>query len=332
MRSIPVLLALLASTALPAAAAAQVPVGPTGPTGPTAPAAAPATGKLALAAERVGRTRTVLAGAGWRVRGTLTPFVAGQKATVTFKRGGKALKTKAVTLRASKSGRSGTFLVSYAGKGAGRVSVVAAHAATAELAAVTSRTTAVDVLPSRVTSRSGSASVRMLQQRLARLGYVVGKRGSFDGRTQRAVLAFRKNAGMARTSSASRTVLARLARGQGGFRVKYPSHGRHVEADISKQVVALIGAGGRVERIYPTSSGAPGTPTILGSFRIYRKDYGTNALGMVDAAYFIRGYAIHGYNSVPTYNASHGCLRVPVPDARSISNWVRYGTRVDTYR
>ncbi len=89
---------------------------------------------------------------------------------------------------------------------------------------------------------------------------------------------------------------------------------------------------GRSSAIYPTSTGAPATPTILGSFRVYRKDFGTNSLGMVHSSYFIRGYAIHGYRSVPAYNASHGCLRVPVPDALSIWRWVRYGTRVDTYR
>ena len=43
------------------------------------------------------------------------------------------------------------------------------------------------------------------------------------------------------------------------------------------------------------------------------------------SSYFIRGYAIHGYASVPPYNASHGCLRVPVPNARSIYDWLRIG-------
>ena len=52
---------------------------------------------------------------------------------------------------------------------------------------------------------------------------------------------------------------------------------------------------------------------------------------MVHSSYFIRGYAIHGYASVPPYPASHGCLRVPVPDAASIFAWVRHGTIVDTY-
>jgi lipoprotein-anchoring transpeptidase ErfK/SrfK len=52
---------------------------------------------------------------------------------------------------------------------------------------------------------------------------------------------------------------------------------------------------------------------------------------MVDSNYFIRGYAIHGYAEVPTYAASHGCLRVPIPDAAGIYGWVREGTPVDVY-
>ena len=80
-----------------------------------------------------------------------------------------------------------------------------------------------------------------------------------------------------------------------------------------------------------TSSGAPATPTIRGSFRVYRKDPGTNAKGMIHSSYFIRGYAIHGFVSVPVYPASHGCLRVPPAEALSIYNWVRIGTPVDVY-
>lgn len=188
----------------------------------------------------------------------------------------------------------------------------------------------LEVLPRRVGPSSGARSVRALQRALAAKGYVVGEPGTFDARTARAVLAFRKVTEMARTSIADLAVMRKLARGGGTFVVRFPKHGRHVEADISRQVVALIN-GSKVERIYPTSTGAPATPTILGSFRVYRKDPGTNALGMVHSAYFIRGYAIHGFASVPTYNASHGCLRVPVPDSLSIFNWVQYGTRVDTY-
>jgi lipoprotein-anchoring transpeptidase ErfK/SrfK len=52
---------------------------------------------------------------------------------------------------------------------------------------------------------------------------------------------------------------------------------------------------------------------------------------MVFASYFTGGYAIHGYASVPVFPASHGCLRVPVPDAVPIFDWVSFGDRVDVY-
>jgi lipoprotein-anchoring transpeptidase ErfK/SrfK len=144
------------------------------------------------------------------------------------------------------------------------------------------------------------------------------------------VLAFRKVTGMARTSSASKQVMSKIAVGGGTFRMRFRNHGRHIEADLSRQVLVLID-GGKVRRIYPMSSGKPSTPTVVGSFRVYSKTPGTNAKGMVDSSYFIRGYAVHGYPSVPIYAASHGCLRVPIPEARSIFNWVVIGTPVDVY-
>jgi lipoprotein-anchoring transpeptidase ErfK/SrfK len=79
------------------------------------------------------------------------------------------------------------------------------------------------------------------------------------------------------------------------------------------------------------SSGKPSTPTVIGRFRVYTKEFGTNTHGMVDSSYFIRGYAIHGYAEVPTYAASHGCLRVPIPNAAAIYGWVTLGMPVDVY-
>jgi peptidoglycan hydrolase-like protein with peptidoglycan-binding domain len=329
-----------------AVAGAQTPTVPppapapvaTAPAPPPAPAPAPvpppaqAQAKLRLQAERVGAGGAVLAGAGWRVRGTVTPYVAGQQVTVRFYRGTKKLRARAVTVRPSSTGRSGTFLVGFSSGRSGSVTVRASHRATAELATVVARAVRVTVLPRYAAPGSSGAVVRLLQSRLAAMGYVVGRRGSYDGRTARAVQAFRKSTGLARTFVADKAVFAKLAAGAGRFKVRYPSHGRHVEADLSKQVLALIGAGGKVERIYPTSSGKPSTPTILGSFRFYSKTPGTNAKGMVDSNYFIRGYAIHGYADVPPYAASHGCLRVPVPDALPIFRWVRLGDRIDVYR
>jgi hypothetical protein len=174
-------------------------------------------------------------------------------------------------------------------------------------------------------------AVRLLQDDLARLRYSVPVSGRFDEATGRAVLAFRKVAGLERVESANAGVFQRLRQGAGRFHVRYRRDGNHVEADLSKQVLVEIERGGRVRRIYTMSSGKPSTPTVLGRFQVYSKTPGANSEGMVDSNYFIRGYAIHGYAEVPPYAASHGCLRIPIPDAPEVFAWVQLGYPVDVY-
>jgi peptidoglycan hydrolase-like protein with peptidoglycan-binding domain len=243
---------------------------------------------------------------------------------VTMHRRGRTIVAKNLTVRQGRT--AGQVLTGYAPKDTGQIEVRAVSGAVAAQAA------RIRVLPRHVSAGAKGRAVRSMQDRLRGLGYVIGRYGVNDGRTQRAVLAFRKVAGMARTMSADASFFRAMAAGKGRFKVRFPRHGRHVEGDISHQVLALVGPGGKVERIYPMSSGTGGTPTILGTYRVYRKDPGTNAKGMVASSYFIRGYAIHGYASVPTYNASHGCMRVPIPDAYPIFGWIRMGTIVDTYQ
>jgi peptidoglycan hydrolase-like protein with peptidoglycan-binding domain len=311
------------------AASGQEPSTPAPPPAPPPPQVA---GQMKLTPERVGgRSATVFAGATWRVRGVVEPYVPGQRVTVRFYRGRSKIKVKQVDVLPSATGQAGYFLVSFRTSKPGRVTVRASHRATPELGALTAHSRTVNVVALRAGYGSRGALVRQLQRRLKAKRFVVAVTGVYDDRTARAVMAFRKLSGLRRLPTANREVFRRLARGAGTFRVRFPSHGRHVEASLGKQVLALIGRGGRVERIYPTSSGAPATPTILGSFRVYSKAAGTNSLGMFMSSYFIRGYAIHGYPSVPPYPASHGCLRVPMADAVSIFNWIHYGTRVDTY-
>jgi hypothetical protein len=310
---------------------APVPAPAPAPEPAPAPAPPPAPGTLALTLEKVGgRNAAVLAGSRFRVRGTVTPFVAGQQVVVRFYRGERKLASRKVAVNPVAGGARGQFVLGFASKRPGRIVVRASHRATPEQGTMVAKGQGVDVLPLRAAPGSRGLAVRLLQRRLGALGYVVGRAGTFDGRTARAVLAFRKVTGMARTTQASADVFGALARGKGRYKLRYPDHGRHIEADLSRQVIVLAN-GGKVERIYPTSSGAPSTPTILGSFRVYRKDPGTNAKGMVFSSYFIRGYAIHGYASVPIFNASHGCLRVPVPDAVPIFKWLKMGDRVDVY-
>jgi peptidoglycan hydrolase-like protein with peptidoglycan-binding domain len=174
-------------------------------------------------------------------------------------------------------------------------------------------------------------SVLLLQRELTALHYAVPLTGMFDEGTGQALIAYRKMNGLERVAAAGPRVFSLLSRRAGAFHVRYLGDGRHVEANLGKQVLAEIEPGGRVYRIYTISSGKPSTPTVLGRFQVYLKTPGENSEGMVDSNYFIRGYAIHGYAEVPTYAASHGCLRVPVPDAPAIYAWVRVGTPVDVY-
>jgi peptidoglycan hydrolase-like protein with peptidoglycan-binding domain len=249
---------------------------------------------------------------------------------VRFYRGKRKIAAKKVTIKAAKGGRAGMFVLGYRSRRAGHITVRASHRATAQLATLVAKGRGVDVLPLRAQPGAKGLAVRVLQARLKALGYVIGAKGVYDARTARAVLAFRKVTGMARTQLATEDVFRKLAHGAGAFKVRYPKHGHHVEADLSLQVLALIN-GSNVERIYPISSGKPSTPTVLGTFRVYSKTPGTNAKGMVYTSYFHGGYGIHGYAEVPTFAASHGCLRTPVPDAVPIYNWIRYGDYVDVY-
>jgi hypothetical protein len=309
-------------------AAAQLPVDPGQP--PGAPAeAAPAEMSVGIATGLSERGRRyVIAGDRLLVRGTLRPFVAGETVTVELLRGRRRVSRRTVEVK--DDGGTGRFEVKFKARRSGRYTVRAAHSASdrQQEAKASAR---FQALTGRAGRGSGGVRVRLLQRGLRRLGYVTSTGGRFDGATSRAVLAFRKVNRMSRTGHASRAIFSRVFRGIGRFRLEYPRAGKHVEADISRQVLVLASRG-RAERVYHMSSGKASTPTVLGRFRFYRKQPGTNSLGMVHSNYFIRGYAIHGYPSVPTHPASHGCLRIPIPNARFVYNWIRLGDRIFVYR
>jgi peptidoglycan hydrolase-like protein with peptidoglycan-binding domain len=295
-------------------------------------AASAATGPLlSLTPERVSNGHLALAGQPWRVRVVMQPWVEGQTATVRFYRHGHKLRVVNVNLTMSPTGKSGMAVVAFGTSKPGTVEVQATHLATPTAIQLVAKPVRVDVAALRARLGARGPAVRLLQQRLAAKGYVVGQRGLFDQRTARAVVAFRKVTGMARSDVADTSVFKALLAGKGTFRVRHPDHGKHVEADLSRQVIALI-QGSRVERIYPASSGKPSTPTVQGSFRVYSKSPGFNAKGMYYSDYFIRGFAIHGYAEVPVFAASHGCLRIPIPDAISVFRWIKIGDIVDVYR
>jgi lipoprotein-anchoring transpeptidase ErfK/SrfK len=331
-RLIPLTSLLVLAAAAPAAAQDPLPAPapppeqqPAPPPAPPAPPPGPADATLRIATGKVGPDGLTIAGSAFRIVGSLTPAAKKQIVVVRMYSRGKKIVAKKVRVR------NGKFSARFRMKNAARLAVRVVHPESPELKRVAAGPLKFDVLPQKVEAGQTGTAVKILQRHLAKKGYVVGRFGSMDGRTQRAIIAFRKVAAMARTASANRAMLARLARGGGTFRLKYPGvKGRHVEADISRQVLVLAN-GNKVERIYHTSSGSPATPTIRGSFEFYMAQPGYNAKEMYWSKYFIRGYAIHGYKSVPVFNASHGCLRVPLDDAVSIYNWIQIGDRIDVY-
>jgi peptidoglycan hydrolase-like protein with peptidoglycan-binding domain len=315
--------AVAAALIAAAPAAAQEPPTPPPPPPPAPPGPPPAT--LKAATGKVGPDGAVLAGRAFRIVGKLEPVADGQHVVVRIYSRGRKIAAKKAQVR------NGRFSARFRMRNAGSLAVRVVHRETPELGRASAGPLRFDVLPRKVEAGQRGTAVRILQRHLARKGYVVGRRGVMDGRTQRAIIAFRKVAGLARTAAASGPMTARLARGGGAYRLRFPNvAGRHVEADLSRQVLVLA-RGNRVERIYHTSTGAPATPTVRGTYRFYLSQPGFNAKEMYYSKYFVGGYAIHGYKSVPVYPASHGCLRVPLDDAVSIYNWIQLGDRIDVY-
>lgn len=178
-----------------------------------------------------------------------------------------------------------------------------------------------------------SNAVDIFNRLLKRQAYYTSSGRSYGSATERAVLAYRKVNGMSRTTNATPAIFKNLAAGRGGFKLKYPGAGKHVEADLSRQVMVLANHG-KPQHIFHISSGTAATPTIQGHHVFTRKEYGTNNVGMVHSVYFgptNKGYATHGYPSVPTYPASHGCLRNPIPNSMFIYNWISIGDDIWVY-
>ena len=322
-------LSIALSLALPAGALAQVPA----PQPPPRPAPKPAAGKMklqVLSGLPTKRLRYVARGSKVSAVGTIAPYVAGQTAVLEVLRSGRVVSRQRAAIIQSRRG-TGRVAFSFVARRRGVLRLRARHDPTPQQAAFAAR----DVRMKSVLLRAGQGSrgtkVLLLQRGLRKMGFATPVTGTYDGGTSRAVLAFRKTNRFARSGYASPRIFSLVLRGRGAFRLRHPRAGRHVEFDWSRQVLVLADRG-RPRRVYHSSSGAPATPTVFGAFRFYRKSFGTNAKGMVHSSYFIGGYAIHGYQSVPSYPASHGCLRVPTPNAAEIFHQIRMGEKIFVYR
>lgn len=327
------MVAARALTAVTAAAAAALAL----PVGASANAAGPPSvkpsepAKLGLEVERLklAKGRSVAAlGSRVRVRAHLRPWAPDQKVTIRVYRDGRKVLARTLVPQKVRRQSIGRVLLGLEASRTGRYRVTASHAASLRLTAASAVPRRFSVRFPRLSAGDRGPAVRLLQSLLARRAYPVHRTGVYDGATSRAVLAFRKVNGMARTFEVSRVVFRKLARG-GGFRLRYPKAGKHVEVDLSRQVMVLA-RGGKAYRIYHASTGAGGTPP--GRWRFYMRQPGYNGKRMYFSIYYNGGYAIHGFDPVPVYPASHGCTRIPIPNAVFVYNWIRNGDRIDIYR
>jgi N-acetylmuramoyl-L-alanine amidase len=174
---------------------------------------------------------------------------------------------------------------------------------------------------------SHGPGVLELKRRLAELGYALpGVDSGYGFGTYEAVLAFQKVHGLPRTGRVDRRfwqVLGRASRPRPRVR-----RGDYLEVDKSRQTLYEV-RDGRVARVVHVSTGATGN-TPVGTWRVYREVFGWDWV-LYHPMYFLRGFAIHGYPSVPAWPASHGCVRVPLWIASTLRERWGYGSVVRVY-
>jgi L,D-transpeptidase catalytic domain len=185
----------------------------------------------------------------------------------------------------------------------------------------------LEVHPPRVL-RSGREAL-LFNRLLADAGYHMGDvSDQFDESTALAVLAMRKVNDLPRTEEYDPSLFTMLLRGRGAFEPVHDEDGRYVEVDLSRQVMALI-EDDKPTDVFHVSTGAFGTPT--GTYSFYEKSPGYNQKGMYYSVYYSGNYATHGYYTVPTYPASHGCVRNPEVYSVFIYDWIQLGDSIYVY-
>jgi hypothetical protein len=251
--------------------------------------------------------------------GSLPGAVAGDNVTVTVEASGRTVEKKQLAV-----GTDGSFSFPFV------VDACCNYEVTASTGGQSSQPERFDV---DVPKHLGKGPItRLFNQKLIDAGYYIGGGAStrVTRGTRLALCAFRKVNNMERNFSYKPAIFRKLLMGRGAFEPRYHD-GHHVEVDISRQVMALVD-GDKVAATIHVSTGKSSTPTVRGTYHFYSKQPGTNSHGMFMSVYFIRGYATHGYPSVPTHEAaSHGCVRNPIPFSVYIYNWINLGDPIHIY-
>lgn len=258
------------------------------------------------------------------VRGEVSPARPGEEVEVALTLAGDVLASHHPVI-----GPDGAYTTTFPIRRTGSYRVLAGFSDADLLTGVARAGPTSPRLPSL---RQGSSSVyvELLERRLAALDYrLMGVNRRYDQRTADAVVAFRKVQGMQRVF----TVDAAVWRALVDPRVPHPHadiRRFHFEVDQTHQVLYTV-EDRAVTSISHISTGKPSTPTHDGSFHVYRKIPGLTGGGLYYPSYFDGLRALHGYVEVPTYPASHGCVRIPYWNAKWVYRHAPIGTPVIVY-
>jgi hypothetical protein len=257
-----------------------------------------------------------------RIVGTIRPVMAGERAIVSLLRDGRKVGTRSVRL-----GNSPRFTTSMKVRKPGyQIARVVVDGS--EHLAERARTNGFSPALPSLSVGSRSRAVKLLERRLIALSYYLpGADRVYDQKTSDAVIAFNKVRRSARVGSVDAGTWRSLA--DPVMPKARLRRGNHIEVDQTRQVIFVVRRG-RVRWILHTSTGAGGI-TRDGSWSVHRKLAGTSGGGLYYPSYFDGLRAIHGWSSVPTYPASHGCARVPMWSAQWIYSQTVIGTKVLVY-
>jgi Sporulation and spore germination/L,D-transpeptidase catalytic domain/Putative peptidoglycan binding domain len=178
-----------------------------------------------------------------------------------------------------------------------------------------------------------------IQQSLINLKYLPpgAATGNYDYRTSQAVFAFQGWEGLGRDGIVGPLTAARLGSASPPA-LKQNRSGRWIEVHRASGVV-LLGENKALIRAIHTSTGRGGNSADVGTppgrFKIYRKERNSWSVPyktwLPFASYWNGGWAFHAYTDVPAYPASHGCARLPVPEAPIVYSFAKLGTAVFIY-
>ena len=258
------------------------------------------------------------------VRGTVAPARPGERVQVTLTKGGRTVDAP------NRRGPRGRGVPGDLPDRSRRHHRAVASFAAEDLVRAQARTDADMRRCRRLSAGDRGVFVGLLEAATGRAPLPArGREGStFDFRTGDAVVAFHKVQGMERVFVVREATWRRMARP----RTPHPRrdwNGFHFEVDQTRQVLYTV-EDGEITNVLHVSTGAGGA-TRDGRFRVHRKLAGFSPNRLYYPSYFDGLRALHGWTEVPTYAASHGCVRIPYWNAQWVFALADYGTPVVVY-